>query len=527
MTTIENIFLTQRLTRVFTYWEKNFSKTPTKLLIPLQHPLDYSSYFSILFRDKYRITLEIIMTAIKSFSSFLIYSAILQHDEPLGINTPESRFLIHSLKLLNTTNEITLDLYPQHERTFLPHEFLGELQTYIDTLEQAGSRQQTLSNGKKVLRNDLRYHVLVIIPYRYQWDLLLDDHLFAYHHLSYMLSLPTNSFDNLCLNLFECILRDRISTICSFDKILQYLIELHHRFGLTMKLIELIKILFQNKQFKDQVFSNKELYLWLNRLTETFYSWSMFSMEFLDLFRQVLCSSIPTKLNEIIQFLLQFSHRILRALFINTLIRFIFKPRHIVFSTLCSILHLLIVDGSYSSDSLLILAYNLIKRVRKCSSENEIIDKYFKLHLIPTLIHIYRDIKESHSISSAFILIYEYCLNTLNYYCSSRITSSSPLNIISINEALLICPCTSCTRLQMFLVDSNLSTLMFDLSTSLIPDHCLRHTLSKFPMLSIESKHDPCTGREQTLIISKCGYEQEQKQLCFHLRRLLMQLHKI
>jgi hypothetical protein len=68
---------------------------------------------------------------------------------------------------------------------------------------------------------------------------------------------------------------------------------------------------------------------------------------------------------------------------------------------------------------------------------------------------------------------------------------------------------------------------MFDLSTSIVPDHCLRHTLSKFPMLSIEYKHDPCTGREQTLIISKCGYEQEQKQLCFHLRRLLMQLHKI
>lgn len=145
--TNENSFLTQRLIRVLTYWEKNFSQTPNKLLIPLQHPLDYSSYFSILFRDKYRITLELIMTAMKSFSSFLIYSAIFQHDEPFG-STPESRFLIHNLKLLNTTNEITLDLYPQHERTFLTHEFLGELQAYIDTFEQAGSRQQTLDNGK-------------------------------------------------------------------------------------------------------------------------------------------------------------------------------------------------------------------------------------------------------------------------------------------------------------------------------------------------------------------------------------------
>jgi len=388
--------------------------------------------------------------------------------------------------------------------------------------------------GNKVFRNDLKFHVLVIIPYQYQWDLLLDDHLFAYHHLSYMFSLPTNSLNNLCLNFFECILRDRISSIRSFDKIIRYLILLHHRFGLTTKLIQLLKILFQNKQFKDELFSNKNLYYWLNRLVETFQSWSMFSMEFLDLFRQVICSSMPTKLNEIIQFLIQFSHKILRALLINTLLRFIFRPRtlprHILFSTLCSILHLLIIDGSYSVDSLLVLAYNLIKRIRKTSSDNEIIEKYYKIHVIPMIIHIYRDIKKSHSIipiSPAFVLIYEYCLNTLNYYCSSISSPSSPLNIISNNEASLICPCSSCADLKEFLINTNTSTLIFDLSKSLIPDHCLRHTLSKFPMLSIEYKHDPCTGREQTLIVSKCGYEQEQKQLCFHLRRLLMQLHKI
>jgi hypothetical protein len=146
---IEHVFLSQRLHRLFTYWEKNVAKLPNKLLIPLQHSLDYSSYFSILFRDKYRITIELITTAMKSSSSFLIYSAILQHDEPFG-TTPDSRYLIHDLKLLNTTNEITLDLNPQHERTFLPHEFLGELQLYIDTFELANSRQQILHNGKLI-----------------------------------------------------------------------------------------------------------------------------------------------------------------------------------------------------------------------------------------------------------------------------------------------------------------------------------------------------------------------------------------
>jgi hypothetical protein len=353
-----------------------------------------------------------------------------------------------------------------------------------------------------------------------------------------MLSLPTNSLNNLCLNLFDCILHDRMSTISLFDQIIRYLILLYHRFGLTSKIIELIKILFQNKQFKDELFSNKNLYYWLNRLVETFDHWSMFSIEFVDLFRQVISSSMPTKLNEIIQFLLQFSHQTLRALLINILLRYIFRrralPRHILLSTLCSILHLVILDGSYSIDSLLCLAYNIIKRIRKTTYENEIIEKYFKIHLIPMLINICRDIQEKEkkhhsiiSVSPAFILIYEYCLNKLNYYCSSGFTSSALLNVISINEALLICPCQSCARLQVFLLDPKSSTLIFDLSSNLIPDHCLRHTLSKFPMLAIEYKHDPCTGREQTLIISKCAYEQEQKQLCFHLRRLLMQLHRI
>ena len=388
------------------------------------------------------------------------------------------------------------------------------------------------------IRTDLKYHCLIIIPYPYQWDLLVDDHLLACHHLSYLLSLPTNSLNNLCLNLFECILRNKGSLIGSFDQLIHYLILLRDRFGFKSKLIQLIQILFQNKQFQGELFSNTKLYYWLNCLVETFSNWSTFFIEFLGLFLKIINLSMPTKLNEIVQFLLQLPNKTLRALLINALIQFIFKRRtvskHILLSTLCSIFHLLTIDQSYSNDALLTLAYYIIKRVRKTSSENEIIEKYLKIHLIPMLINIYRDKQEKEkrfhkkiSTSPAFILIFEYCLNTLNYHCSSISSSSFPFNIISINEALLMCPCTSCTRLQMFLIDPDSSTLMFDLSTTLIPDHCLRYTLSKFSKLSIEYQHDPCTGREQTLIISKYAYEDEQKQLCFHLRRLLLELHKI
>jgi hypothetical protein len=144
---LENIFLTQRLTRIFTYWEKHLDKMPNKLLIPLQHSLDYSPYFSILFRDKYRITLELIMTAMKHLPSFLIYSAILQHDEPFD-KTPESRLLVHNLTLLNTTNEINLDLNSQHERTLMLTEFLGDPLSHIDAFEQAGGHQKVLHTGK-------------------------------------------------------------------------------------------------------------------------------------------------------------------------------------------------------------------------------------------------------------------------------------------------------------------------------------------------------------------------------------------
>ncbi|CAF4346471.1 unnamed protein product, partial [Adineta steineri] len=145
---IQNIFLTQRLNHIFTYWEKNLDKMPSKILIPIQHSLDYTPFFSMLFRDKYRTILQLITTTLKqlsSSSSFLIYSAILQQDEPFG-NTTDSRLLINNLKLLNTTNDFILDLNIQHERTVIPNEVLGELHMYIDAYEQSGGRQQTLSN---------------------------------------------------------------------------------------------------------------------------------------------------------------------------------------------------------------------------------------------------------------------------------------------------------------------------------------------------------------------------------------------
>ncbi|CAF4014265.1 unnamed protein product, partial [Rotaria sp. Silwood1] len=75
---------------------------------------------------------------------------------------------------------------------------------------------------------------------------------------------------------------------------------------------------------------------------------------------------MPIKLNDIVKFLLELSNKTLRCLFINILIRFIFKPRafsiHILLSTLCSIFYLLVLDESYSNDCLMNLAYNIIKR---------------------------------------------------------------------------------------------------------------------------------------------------------------------
>lgn len=144
---IEHIFQSQRLRQIFSYWEKNLNQMPKKLLIPLQNPVDYSPYFSILFRDKYRLALQIIMTALKYSSSLLAYSAMFQYEKSVD-DPSESRFLIHHVKLLNTTNKITLDLHPQHERTIIPSEFLGELNSYIDTFEPIG-RTKPIPNTSK------------------------------------------------------------------------------------------------------------------------------------------------------------------------------------------------------------------------------------------------------------------------------------------------------------------------------------------------------------------------------------------
>ncbi|CAF2966302.1 unnamed protein product [Rotaria sp. Silwood2] len=79
------------------------------------------------------------------------------------------------------------------------------------------------------------------------------------------------------------ILHDKTSSISSFDQLIRYPYRLPDHVILTSKIIQFIKILFQNKQFKDELFSSQKLYYWLNRLVESFHDWSMFSMEFLDL----------------------------------------------------------------------------------------------------------------------------------------------------------------------------------------------------------------------------------------------------
>lgn len=548
---IDNVFLAQRLHPIFAHWEQHPNAMPTKLLLPIQHPLDYSPYFSMLFRDRYRSIIEVVTTAMRRFSTFLVYSATLQHDDAFG-NKQDSRLLVHTLRLLNTSEQFILTMDPQHERTVVQNEILGELHAYIDSFQQAGGRQQVLHtgkqrtlplkpvarkrcfpSGKRVFRNYSKFHVLLIVPFQNQWDFLLDEHSFAFHHLSYMLSLRPAFVHQLCVHLLNCILRDRTSAKLPFDQLIGHLLLLRHRIGLTPALLDLIRLLFQHKQFQEELFSNPKLAARLNRLTEALRDWPLFSMQFLELFRKLLGASMPTKLNDIIRFLRQLSNAVLRALLVNVLLRSIFKrrglPRHILLSTLCSIFHLLVLDGSYSVDCLLALAYHIIRRVRKSSADTDVIQKSLKLYLIPMLINIYREIKPTRKqlLPPAFVLIHEYCLNTLNYYCSSAASPSAPFFVIDDNEAQLMCPCKSCDRLRDFLVEPRISSLVFDFSSDVIADHCLRHTLSKFPMLTLEYKHDPCTGREQTLIVSKCGYEEEKKQLCFHLRRLLLQLYQI
>ncbi|CAF4014300.1 unnamed protein product [Rotaria sp. Silwood1] len=131
-TNLKTIFETQRIQQIFSFWEKNLNKMPTKLIIPLQHSLDDSSYFSHLFRDKYRIIFELIISALKYFSTFLMYSATFQIK-----SSSDSKFFIRNMKLLNSTNKITIDLNSEHQRTVLINEFFGELDAYIDAVEES------------------------------------------------------------------------------------------------------------------------------------------------------------------------------------------------------------------------------------------------------------------------------------------------------------------------------------------------------------------------------------------------------
>lgn len=141
--------MAQRIKRILTYWQNNLDKMPNKLLISLQNPVDYSPYYSILFRDKYRIILDLILSTMKYFPSFLIYSATFQYDKSL-VHGSNSRYFIHEFNLLNKSNQIVLDLNATHERTVLPNEFLGDLHLYTHEFEKYGGEQEILNNGKLV-----------------------------------------------------------------------------------------------------------------------------------------------------------------------------------------------------------------------------------------------------------------------------------------------------------------------------------------------------------------------------------------
>lgn len=521
---VETHLRLQRLRRLFLYWQNHLQRMPTKLLIPLQHPFDYSPYFSLLFREKYRLTLQFIQLVLQSFSSsFLVYSGQFQKEF-----SSETRLFVHHLTLFNASSNIALNFDSEHQRTVLPNEFLGELYLYNDAFEQMTNRSHS------------QYHILLLIPWTYQWDLLFDHSDSVYLHLSYMLSLPKSLLliNQFCLSLLESLVRDRLSTnLLAFDQLIRACLELRDRLGsssLSTRLSKVMKEILQMKSFREQFFSQSNLSHDFNRLMEKFDDRIISAMDLAHFFRQLLILSVPMKTTELCTFLRQIGRPSLRAFLINMFIRFVFKrralPRHVLISTLCSILHLLSVDGSYSSEALLTVAYQIIKRVRKFASEDEILHKGLKTHLIPMLIHIYRDAPSSSPMSPAFAFIYQYSLNKLIYFCSSSSPfspSSTTCPTITDNEALLMCSCYSCQRLANFLRNDQSSTFIYTFSPTNPSSPCLRHSLTQFPFLTWEYQHDPCTGEETTLLISKSVHEQEQKQLCFHLHRLLMHMHRL
>ena len=388
-------------------------------------------------------------------------------------------------------------------------------------------------SDSNLIRSNCQYQVLILLPHVNQWDFLLENHSSAQHHLLFMTLTPKMS--SYLYEFCRCFLRDRTSTDSNFVPLIQCFIRLPY----SEKLVRLIKEFLKFKRLKEEFFLQPDLTNSFLTFVERYENCSILTLEFYHFFRQLMNQSTPLKIKEYTRLLLDIKSVSFRAVLIHKLIRYIFKPRtlprHISLSILCSLLHLLTLDGSYSNEVELTVAYQILKRVRKFSADTEILSKGLKLHLIPTLIEIQRDLNKlgqrRNSVSPAFILIHQYCRNALDYFCSPSLVLTSPLltssNAISINEALLICSCKGCTQVQSFLLDARISTLMIDLTSNDLKISCLRYTLKQFPILSVEYKYDPFTGQEQTVVLTKSAHEQEHKQLCFHLRRLLIQLPNI
>lgn len=536
------------------FWIENNKQLPSKLVIPLQHPWDYSPYFTLLYRERTRQILDLIRQVLNARSTFLLYSAILQQDQYPTENI-DNRLVLHKFVLLNSTqSDLALKFDEQQERTMNSTEFLGDLHVYLDALDaispaQQGlfrlhSRKENVKNSRylfsfsfffssdcKVIRSNNEYQVLVLLPKINQWDILLDDHSSAYHHLSFIISMPR--FSHHLNDFFRCFLRDQTSLIARLTPFVQSLSRLQY----STDSVDIIKEFLQIKQIRENFFNESALVDEIVLLIDRFDHCSILAKGFFHFFRQLLNHWMPAKLKEFCRMLLNIKRLATRALLINALIRFIFKPRsksrHISLGTLCEILHLLIVDGSYSIDVQLIIAQQIVKRVRKFPNDNDILRNGLKAHLIPMLINIYRNQLKSNSetcsLSIAFTFVYQYCLNALNYFCSSSYLFNSPSTYdpISANEAALLCHCEVCDPFREFLLNEHSSTWVVDLTKKRANNDCLFNTIKQYPSLSTEYKYDPITGQKQTLIISKTAYEQEQKQLCFHLRRLLMQLEKI
>jgi len=477
---IEKFFLKKRLMRLLSYWQNHLDRLPKKLIIPIQEPFDYSSYYSTLFRQKYRRFFDALFSTIRSIGLFFVYSCSLRMSS--------TRFFIDKLKFLTKTSQFHLDFPSEHQRTILPTEFLGELRLYNERFDE----------------EPCQFDAILLIPIINQWDLLIENPSDVYHHLSFMLS--KECFDENSVNLLECFLADESKKISSFEK----LIELMNRLKSIDKMMELLKLLFMRQDFQEDFFENKRLIRPINELINKCRHISEFSHEFLDFYRQCLSQSIPTKLDDIVEFLLQLENQTYRCLLINIFLRFILRkrliPRQIIFSTLCSIFSLLIIDQSYSTDCLLKFAYYLIKRVRSNSSLI-----YLKSYLIPMICRIYRHLTD---FPPAFFLLYQF---SLNYLQTFQPEPQSPINIITTIESNLLCPCPYCQQLKHFLLDSSNLTLTYPTSTL---NQCLARTLQSFQMLSIEYNQTQVT-------ISKSSTQQQQQQLSCYLYHVLLNLEKL